>query len=91
MINRRLVKRGDATWLYPIGDEVRFKWHILYKVLNVRYNAALSGPRRGVRFECLVLHSRSAGTLHSPLSAAFPTSGASGERSASAAAPRADR
>ena len=42
-------------------------------------NAALSGPPWGVRFECLVLHSRSVGTLHSPLSAAFPTSEASGE------------
>jgi len=37
------------------------------------HNAALSSLE-----ECLVLHSRSAGTLHSLFSAAFPTSGASG-------------
>jgi hypothetical protein len=43
-----------------------------YAIFCFGSNAALSGPRRGVRFECLVLHSRSAGTLHSPLSAAFP-------------------
>ena len=46
----------------------------------ITHNAALSGPRRGVRLVCLVLHSRSAGYTHTPLSAAFPTSGASGER-----------
>ena len=39
MKTKTLTKNGNWTWLYDVGKEVAFKWHITWKILSVRYNA----------------------------------------------------